>query len=122
MRSHAPLHRRLGNSHHQENAVVFVRAAAGVDVHLVAPGYMKANDLRRTIRRYEAFRAARLLVTKLDETQTFGSMYSGAAWAGLRLSFLANGPAVPDDIRAASLDDFTAMVLDRETAAARQVA
>jgi flagellar biosynthesis protein FlhF len=106
-----------------------VEVAAGVlascpevDVHMVAPGYMKSNDLRRSIRRYEAFRPAKLLVTKLDETQTFGSVYSGAAWAGLSLSFLANGPAIPNDIRTASLEDFVAMVLDRSQALAQRVA
>jgi flagellar biosynthesis protein FlhF len=111
-----------GDDRGMETAAGVLASCPGIDVHLVVPGYMKASDLRRTIRRYEAFRASKLLVTKLDETQTFGSMYSGAAWAGLSLSFMTHGPAVPDAIRPASLEDFIAMVLDTQPMASRQVA
>ena len=94
----------------------------GVDVHLVVPGYMKAGDLRRCIQRYEIFQPTRLLVTKLDETQTLGTVFSEAARAGLRLSFLTHGPAIPGDIRAASVEDFLAMALERQKARAQCVA
>src|SRR6185369_43569 len=47
-----------------------------LDVHLVIPGYMKARDLRLCIERYAAFRPSKLIVTKLDETQSFGSIFS----------------------------------------------
>jgi flagellar biosynthesis protein FlhF len=105
-----------------EQAAAVLASCPDVDVHLVAPGYMKPVDLRRAIRRYEAFRPAKLLATKLDETQTFGSVYSGAAWAGLSLSFLAHGPGIPNDIVPASLEDFIAMVLDRQKALVPRVA
>ncbi len=112
-----------GNDDHGvETAARVLASCPRLDVHLVVPGYMKAGDLRRCIRRYEGFRPAKLLVTKMDETQTFGSMFSGAAWAGLSLSFMAHGPAIPDDFRPASLEDLVAMVLDRQTALAQRVA
>ena len=66
-----------------------------LDVHLVVPGYMKARDLRLCIERYAPFRPTKLLVTKMDETQSFGSIFSEAARAGLKLSFVAHGPAHP---------------------------
>ena len=49
-----------------------------LDVHLVVPGYMKARDLRLCIERYARFRPTKLLVTKLDETHSFGSIFSEA--------------------------------------------
>jgi flagellar biosynthesis protein FlhF len=87
------------------------------EVHLVAPGYMKGNDLRRCIQKYEVFAPSRILVTKLDETDTFGSVFSEAARVGLALSFLANGTAIPEDIRPAATEDLLSLALDREAAA-----
>lgn len=93
-----------------------------VDIHLVVPGYMRTGDLRRCVRRYEVFQPTKLLVTKLDETQSFGPVFSEAARAGLCLSFLAHGPALPHDIRPASAEDLTALAFDRQDAPAQSVA
>ncbi len=89
-----------------------------VDVHLVVPGYMKARDLRLCIERYAPFRPSKLLVTKLDETQSFGSIFSEAARAGLKLSFVAHGPGIPNDIRPASYKDLLSMPAERAKAVA----
>lgn len=89
-----------------------------VEVHLVVPGYMKSTDLRRSTQKYAAFGAGRMLVTKLDETETFGSVYSEAARAQLALSFLANGPSIPEDIRPATTEDLMALAFDRPAARA----
>ncbi len=94
----------------------------GVDMHLVVPGYMRASDIRRCIARYEIFGPTKLLVTKLDETEVLGPIFSESARAGLSLSYLTNGPVIPDDIRAASLEDFVALVLDRGKPAEQWVA
>lgn len=101
-----------------EAAAMAFAACNDVEVHLVAPGYMKASDLRRSIHRYGIFRPAKLLVTKLDETETFGSVFSEAARAGLALSFLTDGPSVPGDIRAASVEDLVAMAFESQQARA----
>jgi flagellar biosynthesis protein FlhF len=93
-----------------------------IDVHLVVPGYMKARDLRLCIERYARFRPTKLLVTKMDETHSFGSIFSEAARAGLKLSFVAYGPAIPQDIRPVSSEDLLSMALERERARAQRVA
>ena len=93
-----------------------------LDVHLVVPGYMKARDLRLCIERYARFRPSKLLVTKLDETQSFGSIFSEAARAGLKLSFVAYGPGIPQDIRPASYKDLLSMPLERDKERAQAVA
>jgi flagellar biosynthesis protein FlhF len=94
----------------------------GIDTHLVVPGYMKPADLRRCIQNYAIFQPSKLLVTKLDETHSFGSVFSQAARAGLALSFLAHGPAIPRDIRAASPQDLLGLALQRAPEAAANVA
>jgi flagellar biosynthesis protein FlhF len=93
-----------------------------LDVHLVVPGYMKAADLRLCIERYARFRPTKLLVTKMDETHSFGSIFSEAARAGLRLSFVAYGPGIPQDIRPVTSEDLMSMAIEREKARSQCVA
>ena len=81
-----------------------------VDIHLVAPAYMRARDLRTSIERYRVFRPSKLLITRLDETETLGTVFSEAAHAGLALSFLSHGTRIPEDIRPATVEDLLAMV------------
>jgi len=94
----------------------------GLDVHLVVPGYMKARDLRLCIEKYSRFRPTKLLVTKMDETHSFGSIFSEAARAGLKLSFIGYGPGIPQDIRAVCSEDLLSMALEREKEHAQRVA
>ena len=96
-----------------EKLAAALTACGDVDVHLVAPAYMKARDLRNSIDRYRLFQPTKLLVTRMDETETFGTVFSEAALAGLALSFLSHGPRIPDDIRAAKGEDLLAMVRER---------
>lgn len=108
------------------NAADAAAAALGecpqLDVHLVVPGYMKARDLRLCIERYARFRPTKLLVTKMDETHSFGSIFSEAARAGLKLSFAAYGPGIPQDIRPVTSGDLLSMAMEREMAQAQCVA
>jgi flagellar biosynthesis protein FlhF len=107
------------NDRGAELAALVIQKIQPVEVHLVAPGYMKGADLRRCIQKYEVFHPSRLLVTKLDETDTFGSVFSEAARAGLALSFFANGTAIPEDIRPAATQDLLDLALERKLAQAQ---
>ena len=99
-----------------EKLAAALASCGEIDIHLVAPAYMKARDLRNSIDRYRLFQPSKLLVTRMDETDTFGTVFSEAALAGLALSFLSHGPRIPDDIRAATADDLLAMVRERPRA------
>ena len=101
-----------------EKLAAALASCGDIDVHLVTPAYMKARDLRNSIEQYRLFQPSKLLVTRMDETETFGTVFSEAAFAGLALSFLSNGPRIPDDIRAATGEDLLAMVRERQRARA----
>jgi len=100
-------------------AAAALAECAQLDVHLVVPGYMKARDLRLCIERYARFRPTKLLVTKMDETHSLGSIFSEAARAGLKLSFAAHGPSIPQDIRRVTSEDLLSMAMEREKARAQ---
>jgi flagellar biosynthesis protein FlhF len=115
-----------GYSAHEEQAAETLAAALAtcgdVDVHLVVPGYMKARDLQNCIERYRVFQPSKLLITRLDETETFGTVFSEAYLAGLALSFLSHGPRIPDDIRAATAEDLLVMVRESPRVRAQHAA
>ena len=99
-----------------------LNSCGDVDVHLVAPAYMQARDLRNSIVRYRVFQPSKLLVTRLDETETLGTVFSEAARAGLALSFFSQGPRIPEDIRPSTVEDLVAMTRERPRARAHQAA
>lgn len=73
-----------------------------IDTHLVLPASMRTADLRRTIDRFQPFWAAKLLFTRLDETNSLGPLFCEAARVQKPLSFVSTGQRVPDDLEAAS--------------------
>jgi flagellar biosynthesis protein FlhF len=74
-----------------------------VDVHLVAPASMRGSDLKRMLRSYDVFRPAKLLFTKLDETDSPGVLINEALRTGLPVSFVTMGQQVPEDLEPASV-------------------
>jgi len=77
-------------------------AHESIDTHLVLPCGMRPADLRRVSDFYAPFEAKRLIFTRLDETRAYGNMLSECVRLGKPLSFLTNGPLIPDDIEVAS--------------------
>jgi flagellar biosynthesis protein FlhF len=73
-----------------------------IDVHLVLPATMRSTDLAGVWDCYSCFRPNSLLVTRLDETSSFGGVWAAARCTRLPLSFLATGQRVPEDIQPAS--------------------
>jgi flagellar biosynthesis protein FlhF len=74
----------------------------GIDVHLVLPSSMKPADLARCASAFEIFRPAKLLFTKLDETQSFGPLFCQAARMGIPVSYFSTGQSIPEDLEAAT--------------------
>ncbi len=76
----------------------FLAARPEIDVHLVVTASMKSADLARVAAQFEIFRPGNLLFTRLDETESIGSLYSLAARTGKALSFLGTGQQIPEDV------------------------
>jgi flagellar biosynthesis protein FlhF len=91
-------------------------AAAGIARILVLPATMRARDLRRVLREYELFHPDRLIFTRLDETDLFGSIYSAAASSGLPVAYFSAGQQVPDDLETATPGRILDLVLGPEPA------
>jgi len=80
----------------------FLAGRTGVTAHLVLTASTKPADLTHVVERFEIFRPASLMFTRLDETESFGAAFSLAVRRGLPVSFLAAGQNIPDDLEAAT--------------------
>jgi flagellar biosynthesis protein FlhF len=89
----------------------FLRSRADVDTHLTLTPSMKSADLRVAVDRYERFRPTKLLLTKVDETNSLGTGLNEAARTGKPISFLTKGQAIPEDLEEATKDRILDLVL-----------
>lgn len=97
-----------------EDLADFLSTYAGVDTHLVLPASMRTSDLKRVASQYEIFKPAKLLFTRLDETETFGPILSQSVRSGKPLSFLTRGQRIPEDLEEATKDLILDLVLKPE--------
>ena len=81
-----------------QDLVSFLRGRQDIDTHLVLTASMRQADLHR----FQAFRPAKLLFTRLDETDSTGSMFCEAARTGKPLSCFSTGQLIPEDIEPAT--------------------
>ena len=73
-----------------------------VTTHLVLPAATREQELCRITRRLGDLPQLRLLFTKLDETESFGTIFEVAHQTGVPLSYWSIGRRVPGDIEVAS--------------------
>jgi flagellar biosynthesis protein FlhF len=75
-----------------------------IDVHLVVAAPTKLEDLRDIYENFSIFKLDTLIVTKFDETNSFGNIFSLSIESRLPLSYFSTGQEVPDDLMPASSD------------------
>jgi flagellar biosynthesis protein FlhF len=93
-----------------------------IDTHLTLTPSMKSADLSRVVDRFEIFRPRKLLFTRLDETESFGSILNEAARTRKPVSFLTFGQRIPEDLEAATKSRIVELLLTGRTAQAAAAA
>jgi flagellar biosynthesis protein FlhF len=81
-----------------------------VTTHLVLPASTREQELCRITRRLSDLPQLRLLFTKLDETESFGTIFEVAHQTGVPLSYWSVGRRVPGDIEVASSERLAALL------------
>lgn len=89
----------------------FLIDCPAAEVHLTLSATTKPADLRRAVERFARFRPARLVFTRLDETSSFGPIWSESVRQGWPLSFFSEGQQIPEDLRVADADWLAARVV-----------
>ncbi len=70
--------------------------------YLAISAVSKAMDIREIIKQYKGFDYTSLIITKLDETATVGSVISVLSECEIPISFITTGQKVPQDLKLAS--------------------
>lgn len=104
-----------GRSPHDEPRLAELRSllesAKPDETHLVVSSSQGEAALLRAVERFAPLGVNRLLVTKLDEAVGFGVVLNVLRKVDLRLSYVTNGQAVPNDIDVARPADIAARLL-----------
>ncbi|OGG00823.1 MAG: flagellar biosynthesis protein FlhF [Candidatus Glassbacteria bacterium RIFCSPLOWO2_12_FULL_58_11] len=118
---HSPRDLTRALKHHQDKEVILIDTAGGSqyndkliselkelleaadpdEVQLVLSVNTKPKDMQHMIKRFKISQSTRLLLTKFDETLTFGSIVAVVRDSGVPLSYLTFGQEVPEDIELA---------------------
>ncbi len=85
---------------------------AECEAHLVLAASTKERDLQDQIARFRESGVDRLIFTKLDETRSYGTLFSAAIRSGLPVSYLTTGQKVPEDIEVADASRIVSFVLN----------
>jgi flagellar biosynthesis protein FlhF len=89
----------------------FVAQHPDIDTHLVLSASTKSADLTRAVKRFEIFRPAKLIFTRLDETESFGPLVGEVVRTGKALSFLSCGQLIPEHLEPARSSRVAELVL-----------
>ncbi|MFZ1804806.1 MAG: hypothetical protein WAU05_12835, partial [Nitrospira sp.] len=87
-----------------------------ITTHLVLPASTREQELCRITRRLSDLPQLRLLFTKLDETESFGTIFEVAHQTGVPLSYWSIGRRVPGDIEVASSERLAALLTAERSA------
>ena len=91
-----------------------LEAARVNEVHLVLSLTSSLKSLQSTVRNFTAADISSLILTKLDEADSLGSILSLNREVSLPVSYLTTGQNVPDDIEPAAHDRLARLILGRD--------
>jgi flagellar biosynthesis protein FlhF len=73
-----------------------------LDIHLLLSATTKYKDLLSTIESFKEVGAKKVIITKVDETESGGALLSALAKAKMGISYITMGQNVPEDIEVAT--------------------
>jgi flagellar biosynthesis protein FlhF len=81
---------------------MFLSRRQNIDTHLVLTATTRSVDLEVAAKRFDVFRPSGLIFTRLDETESIGSMAGEAIRSGKPVTWTCAGQLIPEDIEPAS--------------------
>jgi flagellar biosynthesis protein FlhF len=89
-----------------------------ITTHLVVPASAREQDLRRMAEQASRLPSLRWLFTRLDDTESYGTIAELACHVGIPLSYWSIGRRVPEDIEPASLERLAECLIARRSVTA----
>lgn len=82
------------------------------ETHLCVGAMIRDRDLAEAVRRFKMFSPDYLVMTKLDETSSFGSIFNISVKSHLPLSYFTMGQRVPEDMEIATKERVADLILN----------
>lgn len=92
----------------------FIEKVATDNIHLVISSTTKTKDVDSIVEGYNVLNYNNVIITKLDETSTYGSILNILDAAKKPLSFITTGQNVPDDIKCISPAEVSNLILGED--------
>jgi flagellar biosynthesis protein FlhF len=86
-------------------------ATVRTEIHLCLAAMTRDKELIRSIQRFRIFDPQYLVMTKLDETSSFGTILNLASKSQLPLSYFTMGQRVPEDMEVATKERLADLIL-----------
>lgn len=93
----------------------FVQKAEPDYINMVISATTKNKDIKSILKGYSELEYESIIITKLDETTVYGSIYNISRNANKPVSFITIGQNVPDDIKVSTKEELTRFILGEET-------
>lgn len=93
----------------------FVEKTNSDNIHLVISCTTKSKDINAIVDGFRELNYNNVIITKLDETSTYGSIINILDCADKPLSFVTTGQNVPDDIKMLPKQQITNLILGEDT-------
>ena len=104
-----------GVNHFDEDALSglkeYLDEIPDLETHLVVSAASRYIDIIKIVKKFDVFPVHRLLFTKIDETDLYGTLFSVAEETQIPLSYVTDGQDIPDDIKPATAEMVAEMVM-----------
>lgn len=92
----------------------FIDKVEADNVSLVISATTKNNDIETILKGYEDINYNNIIITKLDETNSYGNLYKIIKKSNKPVSYITIGQNVPDDIKIPSSNELIKLILGEE--------
>jgi flagellar biosynthesis protein FlhF len=83
-------------------------------IHLVLSMTTKQKDIKRIVENYKTVNYNSLILTKIDETDVYGSILAALYYSNVPVSYISTGQSVPEDIEEAKQEVLLKLVWGAE--------
>lgn len=93
----------------------FIQKINADNISLVISGTTKNKDIDTILKGYGEVNYENIIITKLDETSSYGGIYNIIKKSKKDIKFISTGQNVPDDIKTPSKEELCSLILGDET-------
>ncbi len=92
----------------------FIQKVNADNISLVISGTTKNKDIDTILKGYSEINYENIIITKLDETNSYGCIYNIINKSKKEILFISTGQNVPDDIKTPSKEEICNLILGEE--------